>query len=162
MSLLPDHPTQATALLADWEQAHRPLPPALRQVFLQLVAELLGYKDPQLDCEDVRYTLMQADRLGLGRSEAAGPDRASALLTEVLSQLPGPPTPTGRLLVSFSSNSENELDMDELTLVLEGLQHRVGPEWEMRLGHRAAPGQQPEVRLLVLLGFDAPGVIHAA
>ncbi|SFQ48938.1 hypothetical protein [Hymenobacter arizonensis] len=162
MSTTPTPTTQAKALLADWEPAHPPLPPALRQAFLQHVAEVLGYKDSTLDSEDVRYTLGQADQLGLGWAKASGTGRATALLTEVLSQLPGVPTPTGRQLVSFSSDPNATLDMDELTLILEGLQQRVGPEWEMIFGHNDTPRQQPEVHLLVLQASDAPDQTPAA
>ena len=161
MSNTSDPTTRASDLLAEWEQAHHPLPPAPRQAFLQLVAELLDHPDSGLDREDVRYTLSRADRLGFARAEATGPDRATSLLTEVLTQLPDEPTPTGRLLVSFSSDTDDAFEMDELSLILEGLQQRVGPEWEMVFGHCDAPSQQSEVRLLVLQAFDASSQTHA-
>ena len=125
----------AIRLLGEWEQTRPvsapPLGAAVRGAFAQFVAEALrGNQDTNLDEGDVRDVLRGAAGLGVGRAETSGAGRALRALAEAYhtqaSVGPGR-APRGRVLLSIQSRPDAELEMDELTDVVETVQHRTAP-----------------------------------
>ena len=60
----------------------------------------------------------------------------------------------GRVLLSLLSHADTELEMDELTDVLETVQRWSGPDWEIIFGHGVAADLPAELRVSILW---APG-----
>ena len=153
-------PHATTTLLLDtWEQGRPadafPVPSALRGAFAAVVAEAIsGDHDINLDQADVQLVLDGATGLAVGRAGSSGPGRVQRALAEAwdgMQALDLYPVAEGRILLSILSREENDLDMDELTVITEALQQATGLEWEMIFGHGVVPNQAEEIYIGFLL-----------
>ncbi len=160
-------PTTAAALLTEWEARAQPDPaayaaqrPALLALLIDFCALLDGPADVNVDREDLRAVLQPATALGLARAAAAGPGRAprvtQALLAALAAQrIAGHPQAVTALL-SISSPDTAELEMDELTEILQTIQQYLGPDAEMIFGHGSSPAADGTgLRLWLLVGYAA-------
>ena len=157
-----DSPLLADHLLDEWVQTlpgavPRPSP-AVRHAFVRFVSEVLQRNpDTNLDQADVREVLRGATGLAVSRAEASGPGRALGALADAYHTRAavGPADALyGRVLLSLLSHADTELEMDELTDVLETVQRWSGPDWEIIFGHGVAADLPAELRVSILW---APG-----
>lgn len=160
--------TLAETLLSEWEAQTRPTPtPAYHAARADLLArlarfsaQLLRAADLNVDAVDARTVLGRATAFRLGAAVASGTGRASrltALLTADLAWFPPYVSPANvrpvAALLSLQSGTEHELEMDELTEIVEAIQHNLlTPDTEMIFGH----GIAPEAGLLawLLVGYE--------
>ena len=174
MSVAPLLPPAALAetLLREWEAQARPTPtPAYRAARADLLArlarfsaQLLRAADLNVDADDARTVLGRATTFRLGAAVAGGSGRASrltALLTADLAWFPPhvPPADVRPIaaLLSLQSGTEHELEMDELSEIVETIQHNLlTPDTEMIFGHGIAH-EAGETGLLawLLVGYEA-------
>ena len=108
-----------------------------------------------VDWDDVQTVLRGAGHLRTAKAEASGAGRAKAaqqLLHEALAPPPGNP-PASRCLLSIEAAPAAELEMDELSELLELLQSQtLGDDCEMIFGHgyqTALPSGAVQAALLV-------------
>lgn len=157
-----DSPLLADHLLDEWTQTLPDAVPhpsaAVRLAFNRFVSEVLQRNpDTNLDQADVQEVLRGATGLGVGRAEASGSGRALGALADAYhtrASVGLDSAPYGRVLLSLISHTDTELEMDEFTDVLETVQRRTGPDWEIIFGHGVAADLPAEVRLSILW---APG-----
>ena len=157
-----DSPLLADHLLDEWVQTLPGAVPrpsaAVRHAFARFVSEVLQCNpDTNLNQADVQVVLHGATGLAVGRAEASGPGRALGALADAYHTRAavGPnDAPYGRVLLSLLSHIDTELAMDELTAVLESVQQRTGPDWEIIFGHGIAADLPAELRVSILW---APG-----
>ena len=146
--------------LTEWEH-NRPsspasIAPAAGEHLIAGIGELLGKSGPtNLDLEDVRHILRQASPAVACCVDAAGPNRASQAIAELIAQLTDQgfhcALTTGRLLLRIISHTDAALAMDELTLILEALQQHLGSEWELTFGHGDETELPVELRVALLV-----------
>lgn len=173
LALLPNHSAPAalaTTLLRDWEAAARPAPtpayqaarPGLLARLTQFVALLLRPDDVNIDPADARTVLAHATAFRLGHATAAGPGRAgriAPLLAADLTLFPPDAPPAGlrpvAALLSLQSGTEHDLEMDELTEIVEAIQRNLlSPNTEMVFGHGIAPeAETAGLRAWLLVGY---------
>ncbi|HET9503818.1 MAG TPA: hypothetical protein VFO93_09765 [Hymenobacter sp.] len=165
-------PLLADILLHEWEDytfpphtaayaAARPLAVAALAAALSQVA----YRRPgdlALDLEDIRATLRRARSFGLGCATDAGPGRATRLVPAAVAACqrahlgPPPAGPPVVALLALASHPAAELEMDELSKIVETLQATLGPDVEITFWHGGeAVLPQAAVQLWLLLGYAA-------
>ena len=163
---MPHAPTQAAALLQEWETRAQPDPatyarqrPALLDMLTEFYAWLDAKADVNLDIEDLRSVFRAATVLGLARATAAGADRATRAAQELLTALAaqkiaGHDRPVV-VLLNISSPDNAELEMDELLVITQTVQQHLGTDAEMIFGHGLYPAAADEagLRLWLLVGF---------
>jgi len=90
-----------------------------------------------VDEQHIRSILLGASAFELTSATAAGPQRAGQVARNIITslQLPLPLRPYGRALLAISSPTSAELQMDELTEIIETIQQQLGPETELIFGH---------------------------
>lgn len=145
----------AEKLLAEWEARLRPVPtPAYQTARAHLLAQLTGFSalllrpdDINLDADDVRAVLRRATAFRLGHASTTGPNRAARLAPLLAANLQlFPPAAAPETLqpmvalLSLQSGPAQELEMDELTEIVETVQQTLlTPEVEMIFGHGISP-----------------------
>lgn len=166
---IPTPPAHALAetLLSEWEHRTglRPTPAhqAARLLTLARLAELcelvLTSSDVNVDADDIRTTLAPAASFGIATAAARGPGRAAQVVAALQFHHYGPsPTgPASTVLLSITTHSDADLDMDGLTFIVEFVHNTLGENIEMIFGHgehddAAAPG----LRMHLLVGYGAP------
>ena len=131
----------AETLLREWElHAARPTLPEHRPALLAQLAELCTSLQPgadiAIDYEDLRSVLHSAAHFRVGTYATVGPNRAArALLAAIQKQQLAPVGPAQRALLNIISPAAEPLHMDELTLIIETLQHTLGQDAELIFGY---------------------------
>ncbi len=165
----PTPPAHALAetLLSEWE--HRtgfcptPAHQTARLLTLALLAELcastLIEQDVNIDADDICTTLATAASFGTATAAASGPGRAAQVVAAL--QLhhygPAPASPASTVLLSITAHSEADLEMDELTFIIEFVQNMLEETTEMIFGHGEYDDSTiPELRMSILVGYGAP------
>ena len=153
----------AETLLREWElHAARPTLPEHRPALLAQLAELCTSLQPgadiAIDYEDLRSVLHSAAHFRVGTYATAGPNRAistaRALLAAIQKQQLAPVGPAQRALLNIISPAAEPLHMDELTLIIETLQHTLGQDAELIFGHdETADSAVAELRGWLLVGY---------
>ena len=166
-------PLMADVLLHEWEDYAAPPPDAAyaraRPLAVAALTALLGtlaHRPPAalaLDLTDVRHTLRRARAFGLGSASAAGPGRAARLVPAALAACqqahlgPPPAGPPALALLHLGSHPAAELEMDELSEILETLQATLGPDVELAFWHSTEETLPPTaVQFRLLLGYPKP------
>jgi cell division GTPase FtsZ len=156
----------ADVLLHEWEDYTFPPHTAAYAAARPLAVAALGqvdYRRPAalaLDLEDVRATLRRARSFGLGCATDAGPGRATRLVPAAVAACqrahlgPPPAGPPVLALLALTSHPAAELEMDELSEIVETLQATLGPDAEITFWHGGeAVLPQAAVQLWLLLGY---------
>ena len=171
--MLPDNSAPAAlaaTLLHEWEAAARPAPtPAYRAAhagllvrLAQFVALLLRPDDVNINPADARTVLGHAKAFRLGHAATTGPGRASRiglLLAADLALFPPAVLLAGlrpvAALFSLQSGTEHDLEMDELTEIVEAIQQNfLSRNTEMIFGHGIAPeADEAGLQAWLLVGY---------
>ena len=112
-----------------------------------------------VDFEDVKTVMKNAGAAVMGTGEAEGENRAKRAAEAALSS----PLLNNRdirgaqkILLSMVSGEEEELSMDELTVITEYIQEQAGDEAEVIFGHGVDPTLEKGIRVTVIAtGFEA-------
>jgi len=123
------------------------------------IAEIItvpGYVN--VDFEDVKTVMHNSGASVMGSAEAEGDNRASRAAEEAISS----PLLNARdihgaqkLLLSIISGDEAELQMDELTEIIEYIQEKAGEEAEVIFGHGIDPDLHKSIRVTIIAtGFE--------
>lgn len=132
------------------------------------IAEIItvpGYVN--VDFEDVKTVMKNSGAAVMGSGQAEGAERAlkaaeAALASPLLDykDIHG----AKRILLSIVSGKEAELQMDELTIITDYIQEKVGTDAEMIFGHGADPQLEEHIRVTVIAtGFEEEGnTAHSA
>jgi len=112
-----------------------------------------------VDFEDVKTVMKNAGAAVMGTGEAEGENRAkraaeAALASPLLNNrdIRG----AQKILLSMVSGQEEELSMDELTIISEYIQEQAGDEAEVIFGHGVDATLEKNVRVTVIAtGFDS-------
>jgi cell division protein FtsZ len=151
-------------LLEDWARTQPvpvSVPPGFRHAFTRLVNDIAGDAPGiHLDLADIKTVMQGAVGLAIGQAEASGPRRALRALTAANEQLQVVgrfPSLRGHVLLAVQSRPDAELEMEELTDILEALQQYTGPEWEVIFGHDTVPTLSAEIRFTLLLAHTHIG-----
>jgi len=152
---------QADLLLAAWLQsaantsAVQQLSPATRQR-LQVVVKLMLAEagDVHVDYHDVWEVLAGAAALQFGMATASGPTRANDAGHRVWNEATRVGDDTlraHRILLVIRSGTETELEMDELTQLIEYLTGQVDSQADVVFGHSLAAELGERIQVLLLL-----------
>ena len=124
------------------------------------IAEIItvsGYVN--VDFEDVKTVMKSAGAAVMGSGEAEGENRSKrAAETALSSPLLNNRDILGaeKILLSIVSGEEEELSMDELTIITEYIQEQAGEDAEMIFGHGVDAALGKAVRVTVIAtGFEA-------
>lgn len=123
------------------------------------IAEIItvpGYVN--VDFEDVKTVMKNAGAAVMGSGQAEGEERAlkaaeAALASPLLDykDIHG----AKKILLSIVSGQESELQMDELTMITDYIQDKIGADAEMIFGHSSDAQLQESLRVTVIAtGFD--------
>jgi len=127
------------------------------------IAEIItvpGYVN--VDFQDVKTVMHNSGASVMGSAEAEGENRARRAAEEAISS----PLLNSRdihgaekLLLSIISGDEAELQMDELTEIIEYIQEKAGEEAEVIFGHGIDPDLHESIRVTIIAtGFDGEEV----
>ena len=164
--------TLAETLLREWETsacptstpAYQAARPRVLARLTEFSALLLRPDDINIDPNDARATLRRATAFRLGRASASGPTRAARLLPLLTADLipfsPVTPPPGLRpitALLSLQSHLGHELEMNELTEIVETVQQTIlTPAVEMIFGHGISPEiEEAALQVWLLVGYAA-------
>lgn len=154
-------PAQADALFTSWLQecadvpAVQALTPATKTGLLTVLHHILADTgDINVDHQDVWALLAGATSLQFGMATGEGHNRAAVVGQQLWkgSTLLGDATrPAHRILLSIQSGTATELEMDELTQLLEYVMSQAGDQAEIVFGHglNSALGESIQVMMLV-------------
>ena len=150
---------QAANLISAWEHARPsgspPITPEFKAAYDQFVEEALtDNQETNLEVADLREALNGACGIAIGRAEASGPGRALRALSEAYQNrqvVENRTAAPGKVLLAIQSQSDAELQMDELTDITETLQGHLGCDWEMVFGHGIVPELPAELRIMFVL-----------
>ena len=123
------------------------------------IAEIItvpGYVN--VDFEDVKTVMKNSGASVMGSAEAEGENRARRAAEEAISS----PLLNARdihgaqkLLLSIISGDQAELQMDELTEIIEYIQEKAGEEGEVIFGHGVDPDLKENIRVTIIAtGFE--------
>ncbi|WP_187632207.1 hypothetical protein [Hymenobacter lutimineralis] len=157
----PELPTQAAALLAHWKQegvdlsAVQALTPATENRLLTVLQHILtDTGEINVDHQDVWEVLSDATSLQFGMATGEGHSRAEVTGQQLLTSstmLGDGSLPAHRMLLAIQSGMSAELEMDELTQILEYLMDQTGRQAEVVFGHGLEPALGEGIRLLLLV-----------
>ena len=123
------------------------------------IAEIItvaGYVN--VDFQDVRTVMLNAGAAVMGSAETKGEGRARKAAEEALtSPLLDNKDISGakKILLSIISGEKAELQMDELTEIIEFIQEQGGDEADVIFGHGVDPSLEESIRVTVIAtGFD--------
>jgi len=157
----PEIPTQAAELLAHWKQERTGLPavqaltPATENSLLRVLQHILTDTDEiNVDHQDVWEVLSGAATLQFGMATGEGHSRAEVTgqqLWTSSTMLGDASLPIHRMLLAIQSGMSAELEMDELTQILEYLMDQTSRQTEVVFGHGLEPALGGGIRLLLLI-----------
>jgi len=123
------------------------------------IAEIItvpGYVN--VDFEDVKTVMKNSGAAVMGSAKTEGENRARRAAEEAISSpLLNSKDILGaqKILLSIISGEQAELQMDELTDIIEYIQERAGDEAEVIFGHGIDPELQENIRVTIIAtGFD--------
>jgi cell division GTPase FtsZ len=151
----------AGTLLLNWVHQY-PDSPAVQALTPAAQAQLLAVfqhilvdrSDINVDEQDIRTVLHGAMGLQFGMATCSGPDRAEALGHQLWAEATELGATSGliqRMLLSIQSGPTPELDMDELTWILEYCRSQAGDQAEVVFGHGLKPALGASVEIMMLV-----------
>ncbi|WP_179225598.1 FtsZ/tubulin family protein [Hymenobacter mucosus] len=156
----PELPTQAAALLTYWKQegvdlsAVQALTPTTESSLLTVLQHILTYTgEINVDHQDVWEVMSDATSLQFGMATGEGQSRAEVTgpqLWNSSTMLGDGSLPAQRILLAIQSGMSAELEMDELTQILEYLMDQTGRQAEVVFGHGLEPALGERIRLLLV------------
>ena len=131
------------------------LTPATRTILLNVFQRILAEKgDVNVDQEDIWGVLAGATALQCGMATCSGPNRADAIgpqLWQEATVLGDTAIPAQRVLLSVQSGAAPELDMDELTQLVDYLLHQADDQAEVVFGHGLNPALGGSIQVMMLM-----------
>ncbi|GAA3969591.1 hypothetical protein [Hymenobacter antarcticus] len=154
-------PAQADALFASWLQecadvpAVQALTPATKSGLLTVLHHILADTgDINVDHQDVWALLAGATSLQFGMATGGGHNRAAVVgqqLWESSTLLGDATLPAHRILLAIQSGTTPELEMDELTQILEYVVSQAGDQVEVVFGHGLNPALGGSIQVMMLV-----------
>ena len=154
-------PGQAETLFASWLQesadllAVQALTPATKAGLLTVLQHVLADTgDINVDHQDVWTVLAGATFLQFGMATGEGHNRAAVVgqqLWEGSTLLGDATRPAHRILLSIQSGTATELEMDELTYLLEYVVSQAGDQAEVVFGHGLNPALGENIQMMMLV-----------
>lgn len=157
---------KAELLLTSWleesasPQAVQMLSPASKAQLLAIMeAVLTETADVNVDQQDVWTVLSGARCLQFGVATGSGHNRAETIGRELwagATVLGDATLPAQRLLLSIQSGTAEELEMDELTFILEYVLNQAGDQAEVVFGHGISPTLGESIQVAMVVSRYAP------
>lgn len=110
--------------------------------------------DVNVDEEDIRQVLAGAESLQFGKATAKGAGRAELLCRQLWQEavvLGEAAKPADRILLAIQSGTVEELEMDELTRILESVVSHAGGQAEVVFGHGLNPALGESIQITMLV-----------
>ncbi|GAB3879667.1 hypothetical protein GCM10028824_43480 [Hymenobacter segetis] len=154
-------PAQADALFTFWlqecadvpaVQALTPVTNAGLLIVLQLILADTG--DIKVDHQDIWTVLAGANSIQFGMATGKGHNRVAVVGQQLWdgSTLLGDDTlPAHRILLAIQSGTATELEMDELTYLLEYVMSQAGDQAEVVFGHGLNPALGESIQVMMLV-----------
>lgn len=161
LPLAANDPDQAYVLLTCWlhECADMPavqaLTPATKTQFLTVLQHILAdTEDINVDHEDIWTVLAGAASIQFGMATGEGHNRAAVVgqqLWEDSIMLGDSTLPAHQILLAIQSGIATELEMDELTQLLEYVMSQAGDQAEVIFGHGLNPALGESIQVMMLV-----------
>ena len=155
------NPVQAEALLTSWLRqcadfpAVQALTPVTKNRLLIVLQHILADTgDINVDHQDIWEVLAGATSLQFGMATGEGYNRAAVIGQQLWagSTLLGDATrPAHRILLAIQSGTATELEMDELTNLLEYVESQAGEQAEVIFGHGLNPALGESIQVMMLV-----------
>lgn len=110
--------------------------------------------DVNVDKEDIRQVLAAAVSLQFGKATARGTQRVEMLCRQLWQEaivLGEATKPANRILLAIQSGTTEELEMDELTQLLEYVVRQAGDQAEVVFGHGLNPALGESIQVVMLV-----------
>lgn len=161
LPLTASSPDQPDALLTHWlhECADSPvvqaLTPATKTRLLTLLQHILADTgDVHVDHKDIWTVLVGAVSLQFSMATGEGHNRAAVVGQQLWADsilLGDAVLPAHQILLSIQSGTTRELEMDELTQLLEYVASQAGDQAEIIFGHGLNPALGESIQVMMLM-----------
>ncbi|RAK62423.1 hypothetical protein [Hymenobacter edaphi] len=162
-------PVEAEWLLSTWRLECQSLPavqaltPSTENELMALFTYILSDKgDVNVDHQDLWEVLVGATALQFSSATSQGSNRAEVAGQQLwaTSAVLGDATlPAHRLLLVIQSGTNAELEMDELTQLVEGMVHQAGDQAEVVFGHGLNPALGERIQVLMLVSRNEGRIV---
>ena len=157
----PNGPVKAEELLYSWRRECAALPSVQAMTstteasLLTVLQHILAESgDVNVDHQDVWEVLAGATSLQFGMTTAEGYNRAKVAGEQLwanLFVLGDAALPPHRILLAIQSGMDVELEMDELTEIVENVLRQTGEQAEVVFGHGLNPALSESIQVLLLV-----------
>jgi cell division protein FtsZ len=154
-------PAQADVLFTSWLQecadvpAVQALTPATKSGLLTVLQHILADTgDINVDHQDIWALLAGATSLQFGLATGEGHNRAVVVGQQLWAEstvLGEATLPAHRILLAIQSGMATELEMDELTYLLEYVVSQAGDQAEVVFGHGLNPALGESIQVMMLV-----------
>lgn len=128
--------------------------PAVQRHLLDILYQLITLEQEiNLDIGDIEQTLLGSQGLLFSQTTASGSDRALVAgrqLWQAATVVGNESMSWSRLLLSIQSGPATELEMDEITDIIEYVRSKVGEQSEVVFGHALDSTLGPSLRVVLL------------